>query len=176
MEDFKHACHDHCVCQQVRNIVAAQDKVAEQMNCCKVSCEQSIKDLLRPDRVRPSGKNTIPFILYCKGSCKPFIAEAIEHATIDGFCEKWYKCLKSPFLKAKKFIPGSKCCVVVELLIPCNANGMPLHEKGDNLEDFCCCETPFRTIHFCETGICLTLDLEEFSGIRCLAATRTRPC
>lgn len=165
----KHCHNESCVCKSVKKIIEAQDKVAEKAHDRTCGCEQSIRDLLKPASCRPDSKTTIPLILYCKGSCKPYIAEVVEHAEMECFDQKYYRCLKSPFLKAKKMLPGSKCCVIAEILIPCNANGMQVTSKGDNLSDFLCEEAPFKTIQFRETGVCLTINLNDFSGIRCLA-------
>lgn len=167
-------CQDSCVCNTVKKIVHAQDKVTSKKVNCSTGCEQSIQDLLNP-RPNYSNKTTIPFVLYCKETCKPFIAETVQHATMKCCGRKWYRCVKSPFLKAKQIIPGNKCCVEVEILLPCNVNGKTMHHKGNELCDFLCEENQLKTIHFRETGICLTLDLEDFNAIRCLAATTPLP-
>ncbi|WLV25597.1 CotY/CotZ family spore coat protein [Aciduricibacillus chroicocephali] len=171
----KEYCHEQCVCRTVRKIIEAQDKVTKRNKHCSTGCEKSIRDLLKTSRPSRNEATTIPFVLYCKGTCKPFIVETIEHASMKCFDQKWYRCVKSPFLKAKKIILGSKCCAVVEILLPCNANGMSLHNKGNELSEFLCEKSPFKTIRFRETGICMTVDLEDFTAIRCLAATKPLP-
>jgi len=164
-----------CVCNTVKRIVAAQNHVANR-HCCNTSCEQSIQDLKAPSRRRVHSNTIIPFVLHCKGTCKPFIAKGIQQVPIAGYTnESWYKSLRTPFLFAKRFVTGSDCCVQVELLRPSNANGMPLADSGDQLEDFLSNRTPFRTIQFRKTGICLTIDLDCFCMIQCLAPTNPLP-
>ncbi|WP_284140805.1 MULTISPECIES: CotY/CotZ family spore coat protein [unclassified Virgibacillus] len=163
-----HEYKKHCVCSTVHKIVAAQDKKAAEGHHCRASCENSIKQLLSP-RKNNNDKTIIPFILYCKYSCKPFIASGIfKHPIYNYPKHSYYGCLETPVLKAKKFIKGTHCCVQVELLQPVNANGLPVADGGDKLCDFFCHKTPYKTIQFRETGICLTIDLEDYSSIQCL--------
>lgn len=173
-----HSYHqkDDCVCTTVKKIVDAQNEVAErQSHRCLTSCEQSIKQLTSP-RNNTQQKTTIPFILYCKQSCQPFIASGVFKQPIDGFPnEIYYDCIETPILRAKKFVKGTKCCVVVELLRPVNANGIPVADSGEKLCDFFSHKGPFKTIQFRETGICLTLDLKDFSTIVCLDPVNPLP-
>ncbi len=171
----KHRCYDeNCVCEVVEKIVEAQNKVAQEATNCDISCHQSIRDLLSP--TRENENTTIPFILYCKEGCKPFIASGVHKQPIEGFPhDKYYACVETPVLRAKQFTKKGRCCVKVELLRPVNANGRPVADKGKDLCDFFHEKTPYKTIQFRETGICLTLDLKDFVGISCLDATRPLP-
>lgn len=171
----KHRCYDeNCVCEVVDKIIEAQNIVAQEATNCNTSCQQSIRDLLAP--TSENEKTTVPFILYCKKSCKPFIASGVHKRPIEGFPQdKYYECIETPVLRAKQFTKKGRCCVKVELLRPVNANGYPVADKGEKLCDFFQEKTPHKTIQFRETGICLTLDLKDFVGISCLDATRPLP-
>src|SRR5690625_7870735 len=68
---------DQCVCSVVREIVDAQDEVSNDGDCCSTGCDQSIRDLLSPARGKDNDYNTIPFALYCKGSCGPFVGSGV---------------------------------------------------------------------------------------------------
>lgn len=175
------SCHeekfdmDDCVCDVVRRIIMAQNKVAATTNRCDSSCEQSIKQLLSPVKTNKSKNTTIPFVLYTK-DLKPFIANGVFKAPIKGYPDtKYFDVIETPILKAIKFVKGSDCCVKLELLQPVNANGFPVANRGDKLSDFFCDETPFRTINFRETGICITVDLNCFCGITCLDPVKPLP-
>ncbi|WP_246569927.1 CotY/CotZ family spore coat protein [Lentibacillus saliphilus] len=169
----KDTCHnDHCVCQTFRKIVHAQQKVSQNKT---TGCEQSIAQLRSHKKRDDQSHTTVPFILYCK-DCRPFIAEAVYKRPIEDYPdETYYDVLCTPFLKAKKFIGQQRCCLQVELLCPVNANGYSVATDGNRLSDFMCDDTPFKTIQFRETGICLTLDLDHFSAVQCLDATTPLP-
>lgn len=170
------ACHEHplshCVCRTVKRISDAQNEAARRSDC-ESGCEQSIRDLLGPARRHEKKKTTIPFILYCQGDCKPFIARGVSKTPIDCYPDtSYYRSVKTPFLKVKK-VDAASCCAHVELLRPVNANGYPVASDAENFDEYFSERTPFRTIHFQETGICLTLDLKCFCAITCLDAVST---
>ena len=158
---------DQCVIEAIRRIVKAQNKVTSQNNC-HTSCEESIKQLLISPTKRKFRYSTIPFILY-KENLEPFIAKGIKKTPIKGYPEEiFYDCLETPILRAKNFIKNSNHCVVLELLRPANANGLPIADRGKQLCDFFRQQTPFKTIKFRHTGIYITIDLNLFAGIFCL--------
>ncbi|SHG54260.1 CotY/CotZ family spore coat protein [Ornithinibacillus halophilus] len=168
----KSCYNDNCVCETVEKIIEAQDKVAAATTDCTTSCHQSVRDLLSP-AANENDKTTVPFILYCKGNCKPFIASGVHKSPIEGYPnDEYFKCIETPVFRAKRFTNRRNCCVLVELLRPVNANGYPIADKGEKLCDFFQDKTPHKTIHFQETGICITLDLKEFMAILCLDAIR----
>lgn len=177
-----------CVKEVVRGIVRAQRKVAEaevDNGSCTTSCERSIDELLSPTVERPSRPrhNTIPFMLYCKNSCKPFMGSGLIK-TENGF----YNCVESPVFRVKKFVGGSESCVIIELLEPTRrsrSNNDNISSNEGNVQQAshvhggqqgcnCGCGgsvcqvlgTGIRS--FRATGICITIDLNCFCGISCL--------
>lgn len=109
----------HCVTDVVRGIVKAQRRVSEAAEeSCATSCERSIEDLLSPARENQnrSRHNTIPFMLFCKDSCKPFVGSGIVKS--GGGRGDFYNCVESPIFRVKNFVRGSNTCAVVELLKP----------------------------------------------------------
>ncbi|WP_017754660.1 CotY/CotZ family spore coat protein [Calidifontibacillus oryziterrae] len=164
--DHEHDDDIHCVCKVVRKIHKAQLAAEERRNdCCKVSCERSIQQLLSPKKFAPVA-NTIPFSLEC--GCKscnnsPFLGKAPLYGKNGKFC-----LIFSPFFKVKKI--KDDCCAVLELLWP-TCNGEPFAGKftGDHKKSFPC----FDFNGFIETGACITVDLECFCGISCHQPTMT---
>ena len=158
-----HSCScskSSCVCETVRKIVYAQNKVRYKRKCS--GCKESIAQLKGKHTNTRQRHTTIPFVLYCKSNCRPFIAEGIQ---------KPHNSICTPFLKAKSFVDDYSCCVRVELLCPVNTNGRPVATDGDRLSDYLCHGTPL----FRATGVCLTLDLNDFNAIQCLDATTPLP-
>ncbi|KGX94061.1 hypothetical protein N781_00895 [Pontibacillus halophilus JSM 076056 = DSM 19796] len=139
--------NERCVCEKVRLIADAQDQVND--HCCTSSCERSIDELLSPTS---SDKNTIPFLLLCgcesKFPGKPFFGTGVK---VDDGC---FKTVHSPFFRVKKFVEGTECCAILELLFP--------HDRSD------CKHRGFR--RFARSGICLEVDLSCFTGITCFPA------
>ncbi|SHG30570.1 CotY/CotZ family spore coat protein [Ornithinibacillus halophilus] len=144
----------NCVCDVLREILDAQEDVIE--NCCETSCERSINDLLG-ETDPGTGLDTVPVILYCKDSCKPF----------KGFGANRYNDelgkigeMQASFIFRVKDIDDD-CCAVLELLRnpndPC---------KCDHLHDPCDQETKGLD----NTGICITVDLNCFCHVTCLPA------
>lgn len=159
-----------CVCEVIRKIAAAQNEVRDR----KRGCEQSIQELMTTKKKYTH--TTIPFILYKKGDIKPFIASSVVQIPIEGFGEEsYYKCIESPIFKVKSVHNDQTCCATLELLRPVNSNGFPVKDQGEELCDFFQDKTPCKTVHFRETGICLTIDLSHFSGITCLAPITPLP-
>jgi len=163
-----------CVTDVVRNIVKAQHRAVEaEEDTCLTSCDRSIMDLL--DDFEPNRRrlrfNTIPFMLYCSETCKPFVGT--------GFIRRGGKftCLESPVFRVKNFVRGSNHCALLEILTPVHGE----HDGDAGEGDFCegedsgCCAScvckPYkqgRVENFRATGICITVDLRCFCGITCL--------
>ncbi|WP_082235362.1 CotY/CotZ family spore coat protein [Halobacillus massiliensis] len=162
---------DNCVCETVRKIVEAQNEVAG-TDCCNTGCDQSISDLLSPSS-NGNRPTTIPFALYCKGDCEPFIGSGIYSSPVNASGMS-LQCVRTPIFRAKKFVDDHKCCVQLELLLPVNSEGETPDpsNKGKNICDF----FPGDTIRNLQaTGICLTVDLNCFCGILCLDPTTPIP-
>lgn len=181
--------HDgHCVADVVRGIVKAQHRVEHELeDTCATSCDRSIEDLLSPGRDDRNRRrhNTIPFTLFCKNSCKPFIGSGIVKSN------RYYKCIESPVFRAKGFVSKSKSCVRIELLKPVRGGGYGDgdqsrtkdvefndldgrrgshgHSKDHNCGCSVCDFFPSDRIRSLRpTGICITVDLNAFFGISCL--------
>lgn len=159
---------DDCVCDVVRRIVDAQDKVG--VNGCFSGCDRSIRQL----HSQKDGNNlgpvntTIPFILYCGGTCEPFIGSGIYKMPGGPRGGASYGCIETPIFRAKSFVKGSGCCVRLELLVPVSA-GCETSVSTDTQSTIC----PFfptdnPVTDFQATGICLTVNLENFLAISCL--------
>ncbi|HLR61656.1 MAG TPA: CotY/CotZ family spore coat protein [Lentibacillus sp.] len=137
----------NCVCDILREITEAQNDVIE--NCCSTSCEQSISDLLG-DNEAGNGLDTVPVILYCKDSCKPFLGFGANPDDVGEMTSSF-------FFRVKRV--DDDCCAVVELL-------------RDPNDDDNCPENPVDqdTKPLCATGICITVDLNCFCHVTCLPA------
>lgn len=174
---------ENCVCNVVREIVIAQNEVDDNNNgngCCTTSCEQSIRDLLSPSQNGNGGMNgptTVPFILYCKGTCEPFIANGVYRDTVPGSDASYFNCLESPIFRAKEFVSddNNECCVKLELLAPVNSNGDVTFERGDEVCDFFSSTGGERARNFIATGICITVDLHSYNAIQCLSPITPLP-
>lgn len=136
----------HCVCDVLKEIERAQSDIVE--SCCDTSCEKSIRDLLGETDDR-SGLDTVPIILYCKDSCKPFKGFGAHPRNIANVVGSFY-------FRVKKV--NKDCCAVLELL----------RERGDNPNP----DNPVEqeTSHLRATGICITVDLHCFCHVTCLPA------
>ncbi|MBP1969056.1 spore coat protein Z [Virgibacillus natechei] len=137
----------NCVCDILKDIVDAQTDVVE--NCCDTSCEQSISDLLG-ERDSGNGLDTVPVILYCKDSCKPFKGYGAHPNDIGHMTSSFFFRVKSV---------DKDCCATLELL----------RDPNDADKD------PKSPVHQCTepllaTGICLTVDLNCFCHVTCLPA------
>src|SRR5690625_1093723 len=94
----------NCVCDVLKEIEDAQNDIQE--ICCDSSCDQSIKDLLGETEA-PNGLNTVPVILYCKDSCKPFKGYGAHPRKISQVTSSFYFRVKNV---------TNDCCAVLELL------------------------------------------------------------
>lgn len=139
----------NCVCDILKEIAGAQQDIVE--NCCDVSCEKSISDLLGETEVS-NGYDTVPFILYCKDGCKPFKGYGSHPRNIGDMVGSYY-------FRVKKI--DKDCCAVIEIL-------------RDRSDDQANPVNPVeqRTGRLRATGICITVDLNCFCHITCLPAIR----
>src|SRR5690625_4504662 len=81
-----------CVCNVLKEIARAQRDINEFK--CDTSCERSISDLLGETEVRNS-LDTVPIILYCKDSCKPFKGFGAHPRNIGKVVSSFYFRVKS---------------------------------------------------------------------------------
>lgn len=163
----------NCISNVISKIIDAQDKVNK--NKWNSGCEKSYMELLSQSNYNRNLNNTIPFFLTSKDN-KPYIASGIIKTPIKDYPnESYFKCIETPILRAVKFNDNKHNGVVVELLRPVNANGIPIADHGEELCDFFQEQTPYKTIQFRSTGICTTIDLDCFCGITCLNPIRPLP-
>lgn len=158
-----------CVCDVVRRIVEAQDKVG--IDGCSSGCDRSINQLLSQKTEKNKGPKhtTIPFILYCGGTCEPFIGSGIYKSCNSSKGKNAFGCVETPVFRAKNFVKGSDCCVRLELLIPisegCGAS-VPPKDTTSKVCPFFPTDDPITD--FQASGICLTVNLDHYSAITCL--------
>ncbi|WP_431801403.1 CotY/CotZ family spore coat protein [Halobacillus andaensis] len=155
---------DACVCETVRKIVRAQDEVADG---CFTGCAESIRDLVSPTSNENGPATSIPFALYCKGDCSPFIGSGIFSSPLGDSGMSALRCVKTPIFRAKKFVDEEECCVQLELLLPVTMGGSTPGPSGKGKQ--ICDYFPGNSIRNLQaTGICITVDLDCFCGIVCL--------
>lgn len=156
-----------CVCSVVKRIVDKQDLVGDNGNDCSTGCDRSIHQLLAGNTGPVN--TTIPFILYCDGTCEAFVGSGVFQAASGAHSGSFFGCVESPIFRAKQFVKGSDCCVRLELLLPvagdCAVPVCPVDNAG-NVCPFFPTEDPITD--FQATGICITVDLKHFVGITCL--------
>lgn len=175
--DYEYGVSGSCVCNKVRDIVAAQDEVAGNNDgrSCSTSCDRSVADLLSPPGNGNRNRNTaIPFALYCKGACGPFVGSGVYQASA-GANGSYFGCAESPIFRARSFVEGSDCCVTLELLLPATADGTTPGPVGDGQSALCPFFPGTAITDFQATGICITVDLHNFHSITCLDPVRPLP-
>lgn len=159
---------EDCIKNVIKRIIKAQDKAIDD---CAVSCESSIQQLLRghdETELKPA-HTTIPFVLFCSHTCRPFIGSGIFQSPPDQADCTFFGCVESPVFRAKRFVDNSDHCVSLELLLPvtddCDVPGAAT-DSHENICSFFPKNDPVTD--FMATGICLTVDLNSFNAITCL--------
>lgn len=161
---------DDCVCDVVRQIIEAQDEVEDGSYCS--GCDSAIQQLRKGRNGYEPVNTTIPFILYCAGDCEPFFGSGVFKSP--GYDkDAFYGSVETPIFRAKKFAKGSNCCVKLELLLPvtdCEVLMTKVEDCNSALSHFFPADDPVTG--FQGTGICITVDLNNFTGITCLDPIR----
>jgi spore coat protein Z len=164
--DQKDCCQQHkhfktCVDNVLENIVKAQEK-AKRSTSCTNSCQKSIEGLL--GKKKKITKNTIPFILFC--GCKPFKGTGVLTYSCQSKNKK-LKCIHSFIFKIKELKKG---CAVLELLI-FKSDLRNLRNNRAHHQSTPCCQLDHKNLNdLMRTGICINVDLSNFSAITCLPA------
>ncbi|HLR66617.1 CotY/CotZ family spore coat protein [Virgibacillus alimentarius] len=157
---------EECVKDVIRRIVKVQEEAEDR---CATSCENSIRQLRKPSAVNPS-HTTIPFILYCADTCKPFMGSGVFQAPLDKKEDTFFGSIETPIFRAKRFVKGSDNCLQLELLLPVTESRdilMPeLEDDSGTIAPFF--PTDDLVIDFQATGICIIVNLDHFLGITCL--------
>lgn len=172
-----------CIRDIVKRIIDAQ---REAVDDCVTSCEQSIDELLSRRIKNRRNETTIPFMLICEDSCKPFVGSGFVSRDRDGTRRRHFECIESPVFRVRDFVRGSDSCVKIELLLPVHdrrhdhdhhheeGRGKEHHHDHDHHDhhdhhgSFCDKFGRRRIENFRETGLCITVDLDCFCGITCL--------
>src|SRR5699024_7641507 len=108
----------------------------------------------------------------CASGCKPFVGAGVRKVREGGSNRTHFECIESPIFRAKSFVRNNENCVRLELLVPVGG-GSPREDTGTERSNQSCCGNvcnffPNRTRDFRATGICITVDLNHFTGISCL--------
>jgi len=159
----------HCIQGTIRKIIDAQDEViSRDGDCCTTSCKCSINDLLSPEQEDTRTRyTTIPFVLTCRNSCRTFVGKGV-YSDLNADNTRFFGCVTTPILKAKRFVEGSENCVELELLLPVTEDGTIITPDADDQNDVCAYFPNEAINNFQATGICITVDLHGFTGITCL--------
>src|SRR5690625_8034050 len=102
-----------------------------------------------------------------KKSLLIFILKVV-YSEQNGDNTRYFGCITTPILKAKKFFKGSENCVELELLLPATEDGTVVTQDADNQNDVCAYFPNEAINNFQVTGICITFDLSCFTRITCL--------
>lgn len=152
----KYHKNDNCICKRVKNIADQQQEAIN--DCCDVSCETSLDQLVNPTTAT-NNFNTVPFMLLTESSntlsgLVPYFAWGVnkeQQTTVPAvngnpFCSTPFV---SPFFRVKKMV--GECCAVLELLCPvfCDDINTGVIET------------------FTRTGACVEVDLRDFTGLTC---------
>jgi hypothetical protein len=153
---------NNCVCDVVRAIADAQENAIEVQ--CDVSCSKSIQNLVSP--VRENDLDTVPFILYCEGTCKPFKAFGAD-VQMDG--QPRFDCIESFIFRVSEV--DDDCCARLELLTFGGDPQQPGDQKGAKWDKDPCDQLNGKKVRDLQgTGVCITVDLNDFAAITCLPA------
>lgn len=137
-----------CVCKIIKRIADRQQAVAQANNCCDVSCETSLDQLISPTGVT---NDTVPFKLTCSADLNESY-DPVGVVKIDVNGTTCFGYVESEYFRVKKMI--SDCCAILEILCPI--------KTGSG-----------RIVGFYRTGGCVTVDLNCFCTITCLPPVRT---
>src|SRR5699024_12699030 len=101
-----------CIQHTIRRITDAQEKVTSRDgDCWTTRCKWSVHVLLSPGQEDMRTRyTTIPFMFTCKKSCQTFIGKGV-YSDRKGDNSRYFGCVATPILKAKKFVKGSENCV-----------------------------------------------------------------
>jgi hypothetical protein len=154
--------NNNCVCDVVRAIADAQEDAIEVQ--CDVSCAKSIQNLVSP--VRENDLDTVPFILYCEGTCEPFKAFGAD-IQMDG--QPRFDCIESFIFRVSEV--DDDCCARLELLTFDGDPQQPGDQKGAKCDKDPCDQLNGKKVRDLQgTDVCITVDLNDFAAITCLPA------
>jgi hypothetical protein len=164
ISDFNDVFNGNCVCDVVKAIADAQEDAIE-INC-DVSCAKSLQNLVSP--VRENDLDTVPFILYCDGTCEPFKAFGAD-TQMDVNGQPIFDCISSFIFRVSEV--DEDCCARLELLTFGTDPQFPGNQEGAENNSDPCDQLDGRRVRSLEgTGVCITVDLNDFKAITCLPA------
>ncbi|WP_157950899.1 CotY/CotZ family spore coat protein [Peribacillus acanthi] len=176
-----HKFSNDCVCDTLAAIADAQDRVDDRNDdSCRTSCNMAIEELVNPARTRRNPFDTIPVLLTC--GCEPFQGIGVRRDR--GGCGIFD--VEKSFLFRVSEVDEDSCCATLELLEldPCytgsDENGTEALRGGgwaipvDIITDFDKFLWKLKnTDRVLRTGICITVDLKNFTSVSCLPPVRT---
>ncbi|AIE59848.1 CotY/CotZ family spore coat protein [Bacillus methanolicus] len=166
-----HNKNRNCVKETLKQILKAQNKAKEKDDCCKISCKHSIDELLGKSCTKTK-KNTIPFILYCKGDCDPFKATGITAISREHHSKKKkFVCFETFIFRIKDL--DDKCAVLELLVFKFEKKDHKVsctNCKADHVSSPCCQVDWEDVDDLVKTGVCINVDLSCFCAITCLPA------
>jgi len=171
---------EDCVCSTLAAIAEAQEKIEDD---CQTGCRRSIEEL--KGFVKPKGFDTIPVLLTIDG--RPFSAVGATRSHSRG---ENFNIFKS-FLFRVSDVSSGTCCATLELLKPVkghhwneSSSSSHKHESSSssssskhdysNCMDFCdFLDLIENSDKIVRTGICVTVDLNDFTSVSCFPAIDT---
>ena len=169
---------EDCVCSTLLAIAEAQEKIEED---CQTGCRRSIDEL--KGCVKPKGYDTIPILLTIEG--RPFSAVGATRSKSKDHNFNIYQ----SFLFRVSDVSRGTCCATLELLKP--VKGHHCYESSSSSQNHESSSSSFKHGHsdctdFCDfldliensdkivrTGICVTVDLNDFTSVSCFPAVHT---
>lgn len=155
-----------CVCETVKNIDIAQKRATD--SGCVSSCEASIKQLFHGKPRKKDGQRftTVPFMLFNEGSNEAFIGSNVIKCESPGQKGFYYECIESPVFRVQHV--DKNCCASLELLLPADYHGKAIKRPTDRKGSCSFFQCDELVTNFIATEICITVDLNKFTGISCL--------
>lgn len=163
-----------CVSSTLKSVAEAQERVEDD---CRSGCQQAIDEL--NGRIKLRGFDTIPVFLTC--NCQPFSGVGAHRSRSDN---KLFNLIRS-FLFRVSDVDEETGCATLELLKPVRhdhdhddfSDGE--REKHDHHKE--CFDTAFdeflhelsKAKKVVRTGICVTVDLANFTSVSCLPPINT---
>ncbi|MGN1401540.1 MAG: CotY/CotZ family spore coat protein [Bacillus sp. (in: firmicutes)] len=165
---------DDCVLSTLLSVAEAQERVEDD---CRTGCQQAIDELNGRQKIK--GFDTIPVLLTC--NCNPFSGVG-AHRSYSG--ERMFHLIRSFLFRVSEVDEGTGCAIL-ELLKPVSFHGHDFEESSREEEREHhheeCFTSPFDEFldklndakKIIRTGICITVDLTNFTSVTCLPPINT---
>ena len=148
----------NCVCDTLLAIVEAQEKVSPAAACTN-SCSTAIQELV--NGVVNGVADTIPVMLYCKGTCAPFVGQGLARDIVGGVLDTTpFEPVCGCIFRVVDVDPET-CCAVLEILTFAGAECPPA------VGTTCLTGIDLAT-ELLTTDVCITVDLNCFCGVTCI--------